>query len=113
MEGGWIKTERGVCEPPLEAIVAAGEMAGARFRGEAGAWLQQVGARVRGACRGDQGLLPSPGPGLRGVEVTQGHDVAYGMVRLEAPLLQLQVRGLCPRRKGEQPHAALVVAGLF
>ena len=111
--GGVINAEIRGCEADVEEIAAAGEMEGAGLRGEAGALLHQVGNIFRGERLVDKGILHRPGHGLRGVDVAQGDDFAHVMVRIEAPLFQLEVIGLGPRREREKPHEELVIAGFF
>ena len=111
--GGLINAEIRWFEPDLQEVVAAGEMEGAGLRGEAGTLLQQVGDIFRGEGLVDKGILHRPGHGLRGVDVTQGHDFAHVMVRIEAPLLQLEVIRLRPRREREKAPEELVIAGFF
>ncbi len=87
LERGLINAEIGLVAPHLKEIFSASEMEGTGLRGEAGALLSQVRDIFRRERLIDQGILQSPGHGLRGVDVTQSHDFAYVMVRIEAPLL--------------------------
>ena len=111
--GGVINAEIRGCEADVEEIAAPGEMEGAGLRGEAGALLHQVGDIFRGEGLVDKGILHRPGHGLRGVDVAQGDDFAHVMVRIEAPLFQLEVIRLRPRREREKAHEDLVIAGFF
>ena len=111
--GGVINAEIRGCEAHLQEIAASGEMEGAGLRGEAGALLHEVGDIFRGEGLIDKGILHRPGHRLRGVDVAQGHDFAHVMVRIEAPLLQLEVIRLRPRREREKAHEELMIAGFF
>jgi hypothetical protein len=111
--GGVIKAEIGLCEPHLEPIGAAGELEGARLRGEASAWRQQGGAGGRGEGRVDKGILHGPGHGLRGLALTEGAAFAAVMRGIEAPLFECEVIRLGPWRAREKSHEALVLAGFL
>ena len=88
-------------------------MEGAGLRGEPGALLHQVGNIFRGERLVDKGILHRPCHRLRGVDVAQGDDFPHVMMRVEAPLLQLEVIRLRARREREKAHEDLVIAGFF
>jgi hypothetical protein len=100
-------------EAHIQEIFASGEMEGAGLRGEAGALRQEVGHIFGGEGLIDKGIVQGPRHQRRVVNVAQGHDFAHVVRWLEAPLLQLEVIRLGPRRAREKAHEALVIAGFF
>jgi hypothetical protein len=107
----WRQAEIRGLEAHCQAIGSPREGQGAGCRRQPGAWLQEMGALFRGACRVDPGILPGPCHRLRGVEVAQGDDGTHGMMRREATRCPLEGRGLGRRRARAKPPADCVIAG--
>ena len=113
MRGSVIHTAIRGFEPARKEVLASGQMEGAGLWGQAGAWLQPIGAVIRGTGLVGTGGRHGPRAGLWARDVTQGDDVAPRRVRGEAARCELQVLGFRPGRQRQKPHAALGLTGFF
>jgi hypothetical protein len=109
--GRLVQAEVRGLEMQIEQGLSPCEVQRTLLRGAAGALLEPVRDRVGGKGAVLQGIGPGAGDGLVAVDVAQGHDLAHGMVRVEASLFELPVLEFGLGRAREKAHEELVITG--
>lgn len=78
-------------EAQIEQIFAPREVQGTLLRRETSALLQEIGNVVSGKGAVLEGIGQGTGDGFWAIDVTQGDNLAYVMMRVEAALFALSV----------------------
>jgi hypothetical protein len=100
-------------EAQIEQSGAPREVQGTLLRRKTSALFQEIGNIVGGKGAVLEGIGQGTGDGFWAIDVTQGDELAYGMMRVEAALCELAVREFGLGREGQKAPEELVIAGFF